>query len=103
MGIQPVIWQIEKYRKENKKLDEKAATEIEETGRLYSELFSRVRSLYRQVSSWPGPLTTDQQSQWAYYQDMYENLISLKEDFNKKHLPRLNKKLAKEDRIATGL
>ncbi|MEE2993698.1 MAG: hypothetical protein VX603_11055 [Gemmatimonadota bacterium] len=103
MGIQPVIWQIEKYRKENKKLDEKAATEIEETGRLYSELFSRVRSLYSHVSGWPGPLTTDQQSQWAYYQDMYESFISLKEDFNKKHLPRLNKKLAKEDRIATGL
>jgi hypothetical protein len=34
---------------------------------------------------------------------MYESLISLKEDFNKNHLPRLNKKLAKEDRIATGL
>ncbi|HCQ04350.1 MAG TPA: hypothetical protein DIT99_28370 [Candidatus Latescibacteria bacterium] len=32
------------------------------------------------------------------------NIInSLKEDFNKNHLPRLNKKLAKEDRIATGL
>ena len=35
--------------------------------------------------------------------DSSDQLKSLKEDFNKNHLPRLNKKLAKEDRIATGL
>ena len=101
-GIQPVIWHVDRYRKDGKKLDEKAAREIEETGRLYSELLSRVRSLYSQVMGWPGPLTADQKSQWTYYQEVYQRIRPRKEEFHKRHLPRLNRKLAKEDRIQVG-
>ena len=101
--LQPSMWQIKKHRKENKKLDAKPAEKMKETGRLYSELFKRIRALYSQVSSWPGAVTADQQSQWLYYQTMCNRLIPLKDDFIRKQLPNLNKKLAKEDRILTNL
>jgi hypothetical protein len=51
---------------------------------------------------WPGPLTADQKSQWTYYQEVYQRIRPRKEEFHKRHLPRLNRKLAKEDRIQVG-
>ena len=101
-GIQPVMWQVEKFRRDGKKLDEKAAVEIQETDRLFSELLNRVLSLYRQIMGWPGPLTADQQSQWTYYREIYQQILPLKEVFHHRHLPRLNGKLPEEDRIQLG-
>lgn len=100
--IAPVNWRIEHYRNTDIAFDEQAATEIEETHRLYNELLNRVSSLYFQVSSWPGPMTADQETQWAYYQQMNGRLSPRKEALFATHLPQLNRWLAKEHRIEAG-
>jgi photosystem II stability/assembly factor-like uncharacterized protein len=99
-AIQPALWYLEKYRRQGIGFDATAADEIEETGRIYSELLSRTRSLYNQILAWPGDLTADQKSQWRYYQETYRRISPSGEEYQNRMLPRLNRSLPEHLRIA---
>ena len=97
-GVMPVKHPIDTLRKKHN-LDAEALTEVDELARMYDELVSRTRSLYYDVSGWMGPMTGDQQAQMAYYTDMKEQLSARAQRFLSDYLPRINKKLKKEERI----
>ncbi len=97
--VRPIHWHIDKLTADQKgKLDEELINELKEVDRMYGELLNRTRSLYNQVSGWMGDMTSDQEAQKAYYQDMLVKLAPRKRALIDK-IPKLNKKLDKESRI----
>jgi hypothetical protein len=83
--VRPLHWKYDKLSADEKaEMDEAYLEEVKELDRMYGELLSRTRSLYRQVSGWMGDLTTDQESQMAYYQEVLEKLAPRKETVMKK-------------------
>ncbi len=83
--IRPVQWKFDRMSaKEKSKVNEKILEEAKELDRMYDELLSRTRGLYRQVSGWIGKMTADQESQMAYYQEMLDKLAPRKEAVMKK-------------------
>ena len=82
-----------------KKWPEATVKEVKEVIRMYSELYSRSRSLYFQASGWIGPITADQQSQLAYYQEMHQKLADRFEKVKTNAIPRLNRSLGADDKI----
>jgi len=100
--IMPAKQPIDTLRKQHD-LNEEALHEIDELARMYDELVSRTRSLYYDVSSWMGPLTGDQHAQMTYYKEMKGTLAARAERFVKEQLPRINKKLKKDERIEVDL
>jgi photosystem II stability/assembly factor-like uncharacterized protein len=83
--VRPLHWKYDKLSADEKaEMDEAYLEEVKELDRMYGELLSRTRSLYRQVSGWMGDLTTDQESQMAYYKEVLEKLAPRKETVMKK-------------------
>ncbi len=95
--VKKVHWQLENI-KNTSKLDEATVAEIRELDRMYDELLSRTRGLYGSVSRWMGKMTHDQMAQMRYFQEMVNQLTSRK-DALLKMIPKLNKKLDKENQI----
>ncbi len=97
--IRPIHWQLEKLSADKKeKLDEEAVGEIKELDRMYGELLSRTRTLYREVSNWMGKPTADQQAQMDYFQHMLTKLAPRKQEIMDL-IPKMNKKLDKDSQI----
>ncbi len=98
--LRPIQKEVEQLVKAKKGIDAKSVAEIKEVNRLFIELLSRTRSLYRAVSGWTGRLTADQENQLSYYQEMLTKLGPRKKNIVENIVPRLNKKLGKKDQIA---
>lgn len=92
---------VTKLENEKVKVPEKPFNEVKEINRMYRELFSRARGLYFSVSGWTGRMTADQESQFAYYKSMHEQLSPRMETMIKKTIPRLNKGLKDKDKFPT--
>lgn len=92
---------LNKVAKEYSKISATSKTEVEEMSRLYGELVSRVRGLYGQVYGWTGRMTTDQNSQFAFYKEMQNKLSKRMESMMKKDIPKLNRVLKGKDKITT--
>lgn len=99
--IRPISNHVTKLENEKIKISEKYLTEIKEVTRMYRELFSRTRSLYFGVSGWTGRMTADQQSQFAYYTSMHNQLNARLDAIVKKTIPRLNKSLKGKNKFTT--
>lgn len=97
--VRPLYWQIGKVDQ----LAQAVKEEARELESMYDELLSRTRSLYYQVSRWMGPLTADQQSQYAYYQEMLKKLNNRQKVLIEELIPKANKKLKKDQRIDLSL
>ena len=97
--LRPMLWKIDQFEEEKKKINKDAATEVKELNRMADELLSRTRSLGRQVSGWMGPMTQDQASQMHYYQEMLAQVSSRRKALLETAIPKWNKKLDKEDRF----
>jgi photosystem II stability/assembly factor-like uncharacterized protein len=95
--VKMVHWQLENI-KNTSRLDEDAVAEIKELDRMYSELLNRSRGLYRAASGWMGKLTADQNAQMEYYREMVKTLAP-RRDAMLEMIPKLNRKLDKENRI----
>lgn len=98
--LRPIRTGYEKV-KNQPRIPESAAKELMEVTRMYRELSSRTRTLYFQTSGWIGPMTSDQQSQFAYYQEMHQKLAPRMETMIKKSVPRINRVLKEDDKIKT--
>ncbi len=98
----PVKESLDTLRKQQE-LDETALGEVDELARMYEELVRRTRSLYGDVSGWMGPMTSDQQAQFDYYTDMRGQLARRSALFVEEQVPRINKKLKRDQRIEVEL
>ncbi|MEL7119214.1 MAG: hypothetical protein AAFO07_07235 [Bacteroidota bacterium] len=93
--VRPILWQIDK----SKEMNEAVKAECKELERMYSEMYSRTRSLYGQVSNWMGPWTADQEAQFSYYTEMLNKLAPRQKEMIDVMIPKANKKLKKDARI----
>ncbi len=100
--VSPVQWKVEALTNAGKKLDGGAKAEVKELHRMSTELLDRVSTLYREVESWTGPMTADQQKQMSYYKEMHEQLATRADKMANNTVKTLNKGLSKADRIAVG-
>ncbi|MEO0338330.1 MAG: hypothetical protein AAF242_03860, partial [Bacteroidota bacterium] len=101
--LRPMLWKVETFEKEKKKVNQDAAAEFKELNRMADQLLSRTSSLYRQVGGWMGPMTQDQASQMSYYQKMIREVTTRREGLMESVIPKWNKKLDKEDRFAVDV
>ncbi|GAB5527381.1 MAG: hypothetical protein Roseis2KO_52530 [Roseivirga sp.] len=99
--IRPIGNHATKLENEKVKVSEKAFNEVKEVTRMYRELFSRARGLYFGVSGWTGRMTADQESQFAYYKSMHQQLSGRLDTLMKTTIPRLNKSLKGKNKFPT--
>lgn len=97
--LRPITSKLNKVEKDYSKIPEASADEVKEVARLYGELFSRTRTLYFEAYGWTGRITTDQQSQFSYYQEMHEKLKPRMTNLVEKVIPRINRVLKGDDKI----
>jgi hypothetical protein len=97
--VLPIHWQLEKLEEAGKDLSAEAVEEVEEVHRLYTELLSRIRTLYGQVDDWTGPMTADQRAQMAYYAELRTRLRPRAEALRDDAVRRLNRRLKRDERI----
>jgi len=98
-SVRKIARKVNQLEKGNKNLSASAVAEVKELNRLYGELASRTRGLYRSASNYMGILTGDQQAQYSYYQEMLEKLAPRKAVLIDKTIPQLNRKLKGDDKI----
>lgn len=95
----PAHWAAS-HLSETHDLPQRELDELAETHRLYSELLSRVRSLYGQVDNWTGPMTADQEAQFEFYTATVATLESRLTRLRDEWLPRINRRLPRGRRIS---
>jgi hypothetical protein len=98
--VAPVHAALDRLEKEGVEVDLSTRAEINETHRLYTELASRILTLYRQVKGWTGRMTQDQEAQLTYYRDVHRRLRSRKQALTNDLVPRLNEALPVDRRIS---
>ncbi len=98
--IQKLSNQLAKLKRDEVEYNEESAEPLNEISRKYRELNSRVRTLYSRIGNYIGPWTTDQKSQYAYYQSMREKLIGERDEVIKSTVPKINRGLKKENRLS---
>lgn len=97
--VRPLFWKTEKLQEQKAWIHTAALAELTELNRMYDELLNRTTGLYREVSSWMGPMTADQHSQMEYYAAMQQQLSTRTEALINEQLPKWNKKLPKDNRF----
>ncbi len=97
--VSPIQWQVEALKKSGKSLDAAAVAQVKKTDDRTDELLSRITNLYREVSSWTGNMTKDQQLQMEYYTEMSSTITKERQALVSTTLKTLNKGLSKKDRI----
>ncbi|MDN3203202.1 VPS10 domain-containing protein [Algoriphagus sediminis] len=98
--VQKLNSQLSELKEKNVEYDEEVAEPLKESARKYAELNSRIRTLYSQIGNYIGPWTGDQQSQFDYYSSMVEVLKAEKEEVLSDVVPKINRKLKKENRLS---
>jgi len=97
--VSPIQWQAEALKKGGKSLNSAAMAQVKKTDDRVDELLSRISTLYREVSSWTGDMTEDQQMQLDYYTQMSETLSKERAQLVNVTLKSLNKGLSRKERI----
>jgi len=98
--VQKLNSQLSELKEKKVEYDEQVAEPLKESARKYNELNSRIRTLYSQIGNYIGPWTGDQQSQFDYYYAMADILKAEKEEVLSDVVPKINRKLKKENRLS---
>jgi hypothetical protein len=98
-GIEKLDQQLDQLEKDKISYDKSAAAPLKEISKKYSELFSRIRTLYSEIGDYIGPWTNDQKAQYNYYLSMKDKLEVERDQVLKNTIPQINKGLKKDKRL----
>ena len=102
LPAQKMGWHLDKLNKEKVEYNEEAAEAIEDLNSKYSELMSRVRSVYFEASGWIGPLSGDQKAQLDFFKTMLPKLRQETNQVMKTAIPKLNRGLSRANRYTAN-